>query len=132
MKHDFVVLSEEGGERLDRVVTSHCPDLSRTRVQELIEAGLVLLEGHAAKGSHRVHGGERITVEAQPRPPMRAEAEAIPLDVVYEDDDVVAVNKAAGMIVHAGAGNPRGTLVNALLGRGQTLSQGGDLLRPGI
>jgi 23S rRNA pseudouridine1911/1915/1917 synthase len=132
MKHDFVVLSEEGGERLDRVVTSHCPDLSRTRVQELMEAGLVLLEGHAAKGSHRVHGGERITVEAQPRPPMRAEAEAIPLDVIYEDDDVVAVDKAAGMIVHAGAGNPRGTLVNALLGRGQRLSQGGDLLRPGI
>jgi 23S rRNA pseudouridine1911/1915/1917 synthase len=132
MKHDFVVLSEEGGERLDRVVTTHCPDLSRTRVQELIEAGLVLLEGHAVKGAHRVHGGERITVEAPPRPPMRAEAEAIPLDVVYEDDDVVAVNKAAGMIVHAGAGNPRGTLVNALLGRGQRLSQGGDLLRPGI
>ena len=132
MKHDFVVLSEEGGERLDRVVTSHCPDLSRTRVQELIEAGLVLLDGHTAKGSHRVHGGERVTVEAQPRPPMRAEAEAIPLDVIYEDDDVVAVNKAAGMIVHAGAGNPRGTLVNALLGRGQRLSQGGDLLRPGI
>jgi 23S rRNA pseudouridine1911/1915/1917 synthase len=98
----------------------------------LIEAGLVLLEGHAAKGAHRVHGGERITVEAQPRPPMQAEAEAIPLDVIYEDDDVVAVNKAAGMIVHAGAGNPRGTLVNALLGRGQRLSQGGDLLRPGI
>jgi len=132
MKHDFVVLPEEAGERLDRVVAAHCKDLSRTRVQELIEATLVLLDGHGAKGSHRVHGGERITVEAQPRPPMRAEAESIPLDVIYEDDDVVAVNKPAGMTVHAGAGNPRGTLVNALLGRGQTLSQGGDLLRPGI
>jgi 23S rRNA pseudouridine1911/1915/1917 synthase len=132
MKHDFVVLPEEAGERLDRVVTSHCPDLSRTRVQELIEATLVLMNGRAAKGSHRVHGGERITVEAQPRPPMRAEAEAIPLDIIYEDEDVVAVNKPAGMIVHAGAGNPQGTLVNALLGRGQELSQGGDLLRPGI
>jgi 23S rRNA pseudouridine1911/1915/1917 synthase len=132
MKHDFVVPSEEAGERLDRVVTSHCPDLSRTRVQELIEGALVLLDGRATKGSHRVHGGERITVEAQPRPPMRAEAEFVPLEIIYEDDDVVAVNKAAGMIVHAGAGNPKGTLVNALLGRGQTLSQGGDLLRPGI
>jgi 23S rRNA pseudouridine1911/1915/1917 synthase len=132
MKHDFVVLPEEAGQRLDRVVTSHCPDLSRTRVQELIEGSLVLLNGRAAKGSHRLRGGERITVEAQPRPPMRAEAESIPLDILYEDDDVVAVNKPAGMIVHAGAGNPRGTLVNALLGRGQTLSQGGDLLRPGI
>lgn len=132
MKHDFVVLPEEAGERLDRVVTAHCPDLSRTRVQELIEAALILLDGRAAKGSHRVRGGERITVEVQPRPPMRAEAESIPLDVLYEDEDVVAVNKPAGMIVHAGAGNPRGTLVNALLGRGQTLSQGGDVLRPGI
>jgi 23S rRNA pseudouridine1911/1915/1917 synthase len=132
MKHDFVVLPEEVGERLDRVVTSHCPDLSRTRVRELIEAELILLNGRAAKGSHRIHGGERVTVDVQPRPPMRAEAESIPLDILYEDDDVVAVNKPAGMVVHAGAGNPRGTLVNALLGRGQTLSQGGDVLRPGI
>jgi 23S rRNA pseudouridine1911/1915/1917 synthase len=132
MKHNFVVLPEEAGERLDRVVTAHCPDLSRTRVQELIEAALIVLDGRAAKGSHRVRGGERITVEVQPRPPMRAEAESISLDVLYEDEDVVAVNKPAGMIVHAGAGNPRGTLVNALLGRGQTLSQGGDALRPGI
>ncbi len=132
MKHDFVALPDEAGERLDRVVTSHCPDLSRTRVQELIEAALILIDGRAAKGSHRLRGGEHISVEVQPRPPMRAEAESIPLEIIYEDDDVVAVNKPAGMTVHAGAGNPRGTLVNALLGRGQTLSKGGDLLRPGI
>jgi 23S rRNA pseudouridine1911/1915/1917 synthase len=127
-----VVLPEQAGERLDRVVTLHCTDLSRTRVQELIEEGLVLLDSRIAKGSHRVHGGERVTVEVHPRPPVRAEAESIPLDVLYEDDDVVAVNKPAGMVVHAGAGNPRGTLVNALLGRGLPLSQGGDVLRPGI
>ena len=72
MKHAFVVLLEEAGERLDRVVTSHCPDLSRTRVQELIESALILLNGRAVKGSHRLHGGERITVEAQPRPPVHA------------------------------------------------------------
>jgi 23S rRNA pseudouridine1911/1915/1917 synthase len=132
MKHDFVVLPEEAGERLDRVVTSHCPELSRTRVQELIEAELILLNGRAAKGSHRLHGGERIAVDAQPRSPAHAEPESIPLDVIYEDDDVLAVNKPAGMIVHAGAGNPRGTLVNALLGRGQALSHGGNILRPGI
>jgi 23S rRNA pseudouridine1911/1915/1917 synthase len=132
MKRDFVVLPEQAGERLDRVVTLHCIDLSRTRVQELIEEGLVLLDSRRAKGSHRVHGGERVTVEVHPRPPVRAEAESIPLDVVYEDDDVVAVNKPAGMVVHAGAGNPRGTLVNALLGRRLPLSQGGDVLRPGI
>src|ERR1700687_3245181 len=132
MKQEFVVLPAEAGERLDRVVTAHCPELSRTRVQELIEAGLILLNAHAAKGSQRLRGGERLTVEMQPRPPLRAEPESIPLEILYEDDDVVAVNKPAGMTVHAGAGNARGTLVNALLGRGQTLSQTGDALRPGI
>jgi 23S rRNA pseudouridine1911/1915/1917 synthase len=128
----FVISDAEAGQRLDRVVASHCPDLSRTRVQELIAAGLILVDARPAKGSHRLRGGERIAVEVQPRPPMQAEAESIPLDILYEDGDVIAVNKPAGMTVHAGAGNVRGTLVNALLGRGQTLSQGGDALRPGI
>jgi 23S rRNA pseudouridine1911/1915/1917 synthase len=128
----FSVTAEEAGDRLDRVVTAHCPELSRTRAQELIEAGLVLVEGHTAKGSSRVHDGQRITVEEQPRAPMIAQAESIPLEVLYEDDDVIVINKPAGMTVHAGAGNPSGTLVNALLGRGQGLSQASDLLRPGI
>jgi len=128
----FTVAPEDAGERLDRVVAAHCPELSRTRAQELIEAGLVLVEGRAAKGASRVRDGQRISVEEQPRPPMTAHAEQIPLDVLYEDDDVIVINKAAGMTVHAGAGNPRGTLVNALLGRGQGLSQSSDLLRPGI
>ncbi len=130
--HDFIVSDSEAAHRLDRVVTAHCPDLSRTRVQELIAAGLILVDARAVKGSQRLRGGERITVEVQPRPPMRAEAESIPLDILYEDDDVVVVNKPAGMTVHAGAGNARGTLVNALLGRGQALSKGGDAVRPGI
>jgi 23S rRNA pseudouridine1911/1915/1917 synthase len=129
---EFMANHDDAGQRLDRVVAAHCSDLSRTRVQELIEAGLILVNGRASKGSHRLHGGECIRVEAPPRPPVRAEAESIPLDVLYEDEDVVAINKTAGMIVHAGAGNARGTLVNALLGRGQSLSQGGSVLRPGI
>jgi 23S rRNA pseudouridine1911/1915/1917 synthase len=121
------------GARLDRFVATHCPQLSRTRVQELIEAGAVLIDGRAAKkGSVHLRGGERITVEITERPAIVAAAEAIPLDVLYEDEDVIAINKAAGMTVHAGAGATSGTLVNALLGRGQTLSQGGDPLRPGI
>jgi 23S rRNA pseudouridine1911/1915/1917 synthase len=132
MKQEFVVLPEEAGARLDRVVTAHCPDLSRTRVQQLIDAGLVLVNGQAAKGSQRLRGGECIAIEVQPRPPLRAEPESIPLDILYEDDDVVVVNKPAGMTVHAGAGNSRGTLVNALLGRGQALSLRGEALRPGI
>ena len=79
-----------------------------------------------------MHGGEKIDVHPQERPPLRAQAESIPLDILYEDADIIAVNKPAGMTVHAGAGNASGTLVNALLGRGQTLSQFGDALRPGI
>ena len=129
---EFTTSTDDAGQRLDRVVALHLTDLSRTRVQELIEAGLVLVDNRAAKASHRVRSGERITVEIQPHPPIRAEAEAIPLDILYEDDDVIAVNKPAGMTVHAGAGNHRGTLVNALLGRGQSLATGGDALRPGI
>jgi 23S rRNA pseudouridine1911/1915/1917 synthase len=133
MKHEFDVAPEETGQRLDRVVTAHCAALSRTRIQELIEAGLVSIDGRAAvKGSQQLRGGERVTVEARERPPLRAEAESIPLEILYEDDDVIAVNKPAGMTVHAGAGNLRGTLVNALLSRGQSLSQSNDLLRPGI
>jgi 23S rRNA pseudouridine1911/1915/1917 synthase len=129
---ELVASSAGAGVRLDRFVAENCPELSRTRVQELIDAGLVLVNSRPAKGSHRLRDGEHISVEIQPRAPLRAEPESIPLEILYEDDDVIAVNKPAGMTVHAGAGNPRGTLVNALLGRGQALSQGGDALRPGI
>lgn len=118
--------------RLDRVVATRLPELSRTRVQELIEEGLVLLNGKKAKDAHKVHANDAIRVVPQERPALRAEAQAIPLDVLYEDEDVIAINKPAGMTVHAGAGNSQGTLVNALLGRGQPLSQSGDPLRPGI
>jgi 23S rRNA pseudouridine1911/1915/1917 synthase len=128
----LIVSPEESGLRLDRFVSSHSAELSRTRVQELIEAGLVLLNGKSAKDSHKVRVDDVVEVTPTPRPAMKAEAEQIPLDILYEDDDLIAVNKAAGMTVHAGAGNSRGTLVNALLGRGQTLSQGGDPIRPGI
>jgi 23S rRNA pseudouridine1911/1915/1917 synthase len=118
---------------LDRFIAENCPELSRTRVQELIESGLVLIDGQPArKGSQHLRGTEKINLEAPERPAIIAEAEAIALDVLYEDEDVIAINKPAGMVVHAGAGNPTGTLVNALLGRGQALSQGGDALRPGI
>jgi 23S rRNA pseudouridine1911/1915/1917 synthase len=126
------ISAEEAGQRLDRVVAANCPELSRTRAQELIEQGLVRLNGKAAKDSQKVRPGDTIEVELRPRAALSAEAEAIPLDVLYEDDHVIAVNKPAGMMVHAGAGNSHGTLVNALLGRGQSLSATGDPLRPGI
>ncbi len=130
--HRLVVEERDAGQRLDRFLAAQLPELSRTRIQELIEGGLVLLDGKASKGAHRLRTSQQIVVDAQNRAPIRAEAEYIPLDILYEDDDVIVLNKAAGMTVHAGAGNTRGTLVNALLGLGQTLSRGGDALRPGI
>jgi 23S rRNA pseudouridine1911/1915/1917 synthase len=128
----IAVEAGDAGMRLDLIVVKECPELSRTRVQELIEEGLVRLNGKSAKDSQKVRAGDVIEVVARPRAPLQAEAESIPLEVLYEDDDVMAINKPAGMMVHAGAGNSRGTLVNALLGRGEALSQANDPLRPGI
>src|SRR6202521_3200168 len=128
----FDVLADEIGDRLDHAVAARYPELSRTRVKELIDGELVLVDGKPSKGSHRLHTGERVAVTPKARPPLRAHAESIPLDILFEDADIIAVNKPAGMTVHAGAGNASGTLVNALLGRGQALSQSGDALRPGI
>ena len=130
--HEFIVAESEAGQRIDQRIATRFSNLSRTRAQELVEAGLVLVNSRATKGSHRLRVGERVQIHMQFRPPLRAEPESIPLDILYEDDDVIGVNKPAGMTVHAGAGTTRGTLVNALLGRGQALSQGGDALRPGI
>jgi len=129
---EFIVAAWDAGLRLDRYLATQLPAISRTRIQELIHSGCVAVDGRSAKDSMRLKGGEHISVDAQPRLSLRAEAEAIPLDILYEDEDVIVINKPPGMIVHAGAGNSTGTLVNALLGRGQALSRGGDVLRPGI
>jgi 23S rRNA pseudouridine1911/1915/1917 synthase len=123
--------------RLDAYLAKALPDISRARVQMLIEGGQVTVDGKAAKGKQKLKGGELIEIEGEPQPaPLRAEPEDIPLDIVYEDDDLAVINKAAGMTVHAGAGDEeqnRGTLVNALLFHfGKSLSQAGGEMRPGI
>jgi 23S rRNA pseudouridine1911/1915/1917 synthase len=108
------------------------PQYSRARLQEWIEQGRVLVNGSPEKRSFLLKGVERIDVEPAELAPLRATAEDIPLDVLYEDADVIAVNKPAGMVVHSGAGQHSGTLVNAVLHRfGKLSSVGGDL-RPGI
>lgn len=133
MIREFSATAADTGVRLDRFVAVECPELSRTRVQELIERGRVLVNGKpASKGSMHLRGSEKITVEISERAAIAATPEHIPLGVLYEDEDVIAINKPAGMTVHAGAGNVSGTLVNALLGHGLKLSQVGDPLRPGI
>src|SRR6185437_15450481 len=134
----FEVPPEQAGRRLDQFLVSQLPEVSRARVQQLIVAGKVLVNEAAAKASLKLKGGERIQVLGPPTaPPLRAMAEEISLDVVYEDDDLAVVNKPAGMMVHAGAGatedeRNRGTLVNALLHRFGMLSGVGGELRPGI
>jgi 23S rRNA pseudouridine1911/1915/1917 synthase len=126
------------GKRLDQFVTARLDNTSRARVQEMIAEGKVLINDAPAKPSLKLRGGERISVlgEAQ-RAPLKAVAEEIPLDIVYEDDDLAVINKPAGMMVHAGAGatddaRNRGTLVNALLHHMASLSKVSGDLRPGI
>jgi 23S rRNA pseudouridine1911/1915/1917 synthase len=119
-------------------LVSQLAETSRSRIQQLISQEKVLVDGKSAKASLHLRGGERIEIVGEvERPPLRAIAEEIPLDIIYEDDDLAVVNKPAGMMVHAGAGaaddeRNRGTLVNALLHRFSALSGVGGELRPGI
>jgi 23S rRNA pseudouridine1911/1915/1917 synthase len=134
----ITVLPDAAGQRLDQFLTAHIPDISRARVQQLLTEEKALVNGDVSKPSLRLQGGEEITILGDPQPPpLRAMAEDIPLDIIYEDDDLAIVNKPAGMMVHAGAGatedeRNRGTLVNALLHRFGKLSEVGGELRPGI
>jgi len=129
---------EASGQRLDQFLASQLEGVSRSRVQMLMEQGDVLVNGEREKPSLKLRGGERIAITGEPRPaPLKATAEDIPLDVVFEDADLAVVNKPAGMMVHAGSGQnedvrSRGTLVNALLFRFKALSSTGGDLRPGI
>ena len=133
----MTVSADAAGQRLDQFLAAQLPDLSRARVQQLLREGEALVNGSPAKPSLKLRGGEQITVTGSPPPPLRAIAEDIPLDIIYEDADIAVINKPAGMMVHAGAGatddkRNRGTLVNALLHRFNKLSQVGGELRPGI
>ena len=135
---NFLASADDAGKRLDQYLALQLTETSRARVQQLIEEEKVRVNDEPAKPSLRLKGGERIAVLGDVQlPPLRAIAEDIPLDVVYEDDDLAVINKPAGMMVHAGAGatedeRNRGTLVNALLHRFGALSEVGGELRPGI
>jgi 23S rRNA pseudouridine1911/1915/1917 synthase len=132
------VPAEAAGQRLDQFLAAHLEGVSRSRVQLLMTQGDVLVNGEREKASQKLRGGERIAITGEPHPaPLKATAEDIPLDLIYEDADLAVVNKPAGMMVHAGSGQnedarSRGTLVNALLYRFKALSSTGGELRPGI
>jgi 23S rRNA pseudouridine1911/1915/1917 synthase len=128
------VLSEHAGFRLDRFLAAALPDVSRSRLKALIEAGVVRC-GNATIGdaSMRVKQGQEYDVEVPPPEPALPAGQDIPLEVVYEDKDLIVINKPAGLVVHPAAGNPDGTLVNALIAHcGASLSGVGGVARPGI
>jgi 23S rRNA pseudouridine1911/1915/1917 synthase len=134
----LIVPDEANGQRLDLFLAQQLEDVSRSRVQLLLQQGSVLVGGQLAKRSRKLRAGESISILGNPEPPpLRAMAEDIPLEIIYEDDDLAVVNKPAGMMVHAGSGatedaRNRGTLVNALLHHLRALSSSGGPLRPGI
>ncbi|MBD5162428.1 MAG: RluA family pseudouridine synthase [Oscillibacter sp.] len=125
--------SEDGGVRLDSFLAARLPDLTRSAAVRLIETGQVTVNGRPASKSCRLSGGENISAVLPDPEPIEALPQDIPLDVVYEDADVIVVNKPSGLVVHPAPGHPDGTLVNALLYHcGDSLSGVGGALRPGI
>jgi 23S rRNA pseudouridine1911/1915/1917 synthase len=128
------VAAEEAGGRLDRLLASHVAELSRTRLKALIEAGAVAVDARTIRDpAHRVNSGAAIEIAIPPAAPAKPAAEPIPLNVVYEDADIIVIDKPKGLVVHPGAGNWTGTLVNALIAHcGESLSGVGGERRPGI
>ena len=127
-----VFTAEEKGQRLDVFVVERFPELSRSHVQKLIEQGNVLVDGSVRKANYKLRGGEAVQVTVPQAEPISVEPEDIPLDILYEDKDIIVVNKARGMVVHPASGVYSGTLVNALLYHCQDLSGINGEIRPGI
>jgi 23S rRNA pseudouridine1911/1915/1917 synthase len=126
--------ADAAGQRLDRVLTGLLPDMSRSRLQALLSEGRIEMDGHTATdASRKVKGGEKVSVTVPPPVDSRIEAQDIPLDIVYEDEHLIVVNKPAGLVVHPAPGSPDKTLVNALLAHcGDSLLGIGGEKRPGI
>jgi 23S rRNA pseudouridine1911/1915/1917 synthase len=125
---EFVAGEDEAGKRLDLALAPHPEVGSRAKAQRLIEAGLVSVDGRPRLKRHVVQPGQRITIEAEPAPTLDTRAEGVEFGVVYEDDDLIVVDKPAGLVVHPAPGHAEGTLAQALAGR----AAGGEGFRPGI
>ncbi len=128
----LVVDPESGGQRLDRFLADNLTHLSRSYLQKLIEDQMVLIDGRSARASTRVRPGEKVQVIEPPPRPAEPQPEAIPLDIVFEDADLIVLNKPPGLVVHPAPGAQDGTLVNALLHHCDDLSGVGGVERPGI
>ncbi|MBO8128840.1 MAG: RluA family pseudouridine synthase [Peptococcaceae bacterium] len=130
-RHSYIVSDEDAGERIDRFLATHST-LSRSRVQNLISEGMVTVANRAIRSSYRLKEGDRIELVIPDPAPLSIKPQPIPLDIFFEDDDVIVVNKPRGMVVHPAAGNFYDTLVNALLYHCDNLSGINGVLRPGI
>ncbi len=131
MIESFIVENYSG--RVDAYIPKACPDLTRSRAAQLIADGAVLIDGKPVKASFKVQGGEKIDIDFPPPVDTDAKPEDIPLDIVYEDDDLIIINKPQGMVVHPAPGHYSGTLVNALLFHcAGKLSDINGVIRPGI
>jgi len=128
----YTVSAEDEGTRLDILLTKFNPELTRSYLKKLIDENWVKLNGEIPKAGEKVKGGDLIELVLPPPEPLNAFPEPIPLDIIYEDSEVIVVNKPAGLVVHPAAGHYSGTLVNGLLYHCQSLSSVGDPLRPGI
>src|SRR3989338_5145625 len=132
-QQEFVVLPEQADNRLDFFLACSLKGTySRMKIKQLIQEGLITLNGKTVKPHTQVAAQDRIVIAHKEELVEENKAEAIPLDLVYEDGDMMIVNKPAGLLVHPGTGNPSGTLLNALLHYTKTLSRAGDPSRPGI
>ena len=130
---DYTINEELEGIRLDKAVTELDNDISRVAVQRLIENGNILVNNKKVKASYKVNVGDEILIEKPEAKEVQILAENIPLDILYEDDDIIVVNKPKGMVVHPAIGNPDGTLVNAIMNHCKdSLSGIGGEIRPGI
>ena len=123
---------DRSGERFDRFLSEYCPDLSRSRIQALIGEGSATIDGRAVKPSTKVRRGQIVTLRIPELKPSALEPQRIPLSIVYEDGDLLVVDKPAGMTVHPAPGHPDGTLVNAVLAHCPDLQGIGGTVRPGI
>ena len=132
MMPELAVSAAHAGERLDRFLAASQPDLSRNRLQSLIEHGGVTVNGRAARVSQRLREGDRVHYEPPPPRALALDPEDIALDIVHEDPDLLVIDKPAGLVVHPGAGVPRGTLVHALLHHDPAIAEVGGAGRPGI
>src|SRR5437868_8466106 len=129
---ELIVKATDAGTRLDRFLADSAPELSRSRIQALIREGFVTVNGGAPRARDIVHAGDRIAMVEPPVQPIDLVPEKVALFVLFEDDDLIVINKPAGISVHPGAGRKRGTLVNALLSLCKNLSGIGGMDRPGI